>query len=1134
MTAGPTQAVRFAPLPEKYTAAPDAAERSLLERWAAERTFESVQAARQGGDSFVFWEGPPTANGRPGIHHVLSRTIKDTVCRFQTMLGKRVERKAGWDTHGLPVELEVEKALGISGKPQIEAFGVAAFNERCRASVWTYREEWEKVSERIGYWLDYEHPYVTYAPEYVDSVWYLLAKLFEVGLVYRGKRVLPFCWRCGTGLSSHELGQPGVYRNVRDKNVTVRFRLFGSALDEEDQQGLPESLLAWTTTPWTLPSNFALAVHPDVEYQAWEIPVKPRLQPVLGAEREVVWIAAALATGVLDKAGYNASAAGAPGSGAEDPARLKVQVGSCLGRDLLQRRYRPVFDTLPPFADPGAWEVDASAIHHVVAGRFVTVEDGTGIVHQAPYGADDWETARAHRMPLPEAVGREGKFVCEVGPVAQGTPFMEANKLLVKDLEERGLLFHAADDLHSYPHCWRCDTPLFYFPAPAWYIRTTALKERMLALNARVRWVPPEMGTKRFGEWLENNVDWNISRDRYWGTPLPFWTCDRCDHVLAFGSLAEVLERARRLDERGQLTAERLELGDPHKPGIDGAGLECPQCAGTLRRTPAVLDCWFDSGAMPFAQHGWPHLPGSREKVRAQFPADFICEGLDQTRGWFYTLHVLGSFVSSLEDEGLAGDEPPFRACLVNGLVLDKDGVKMSKRLGNVIDPWKAVGEHGADALRWYLLSSAAPWLPKRLDLDGILETRRRFLSTLANSFQFFREYARLDGFDPRDRAIPPLETWSEIDRWLVSRTESVAAQARACFADFDLMGAARVLETFVVDELSNWYIRRNRRRFWKGTSGPDKLAAFSALYGALRCVALCMAPLAPFLSEMLWERLEPATGSVHAQLYPTGEEARVDRVLEDAMTVVQEIVVMGRALREKAGHKVRQPLRGLHVRTSDEGALHLLEGAFASAQVLDELNIKAWGSLGADDGQLCRLTGKANFKALGKRLGPRMKAAAAAIAGLSGEQLTRLRAGAGVSVDLDGEALELEPEDVLVQVETTADFAVETDGRFVVWLDTELDQELLDEGLAREVVVRVNALRKLAGLAVEERIRLALATPEPGLRRALERHRALIAEETLARELVLDERLAAGASLASEQWDLEDAGTLSGSLQRT
>ena len=1087
-------AERFPALPEDCTRAPDAAERVILERWRAEGTFAAVQAARRDAEPFVFWEGPPTANGRPGIHHMLGRSLKDSVCRYQSMAGKRVERKAGWDTHGLPVELEVEKALGISGKPEIEQYGVAEFNAKCRESVWKYRGEWEEISQRIGYWLDYDDPYVTYDSSYVDSVWYLLARFHREGLVYRGKRVLPYCGRCGTGLSSHELGQPGVYRDVKDPSVTLRFKLKQSLLSEglsawkaEHYPEAPESMLAWTTTPWTLPSNFALAVNPTVTYAALHI---HRDEPKASEPAdEIVWMAEDLIA-TLHPLGIKRE------EDAKEGDSWYVVKHTRPGSELVGARYLPLFDKLPPFAEPGAWEPDETAIHQVLAGDFVTVEDGTGIVHQAPYGADDWEMARKHRMPLPEAVGPEGKLVCDVGPVPAGTFFKDADDPLMDDLKARGLLFKKAREDHSYPHCWRCDTPLFYFPAPAWYIRTTELKQRMLERNAQVGWIPPEVGTKRFGEWLENNIDWNISRDRYWGSPLPFWVCDGCDREEAFAGAAELEARAGGLPEDF----------DHHKPSVDGITFPCGECNGTLRRTNAVVDCWFDSGAMPYAQHGWPHLEGSRELVEDQFPASFICEALDQTRGWFYTLHVLAAFVTGLEDSGLE-QAPGYRACLVNGLVLDKQGVKMSKRLGNIVDPWELVAEHGADAVRWYMISSAAPWLAKRFDPAGVVEVRRRFFSTLANSYGFFREYARIDGFDPASPAIPPIAERPEIDRWLVSRTQSVVAAARKAFDNFDLTGATRAIEGFVVDELSNWYIRRNRRRFWKGETGADKLSAFASLHAALSQVALAMAPAAPFLSEMLWARLQPGTGSVHAQDFPVADPALVDGKLESAMELVQDVVVMGRALREKAGVKTRQPLRALHLRSSSPESLQLLESAFASQQILDELNVKQWGSLGADDGQLCRFQAKANFRTLGKRLGPRMKAAAGAIAALDASALASLRAGAQVTLDLEGGAVELEPDDVSITVESQAEFDVETDGRLVAWLDLELDEELVAEGVAREIVNRINTLRRERGLEVEDRIRLAFASQDSEVLRGLAAFSELIRGETLAVELeVLDD----------------------------
>jgi isoleucyl-tRNA synthetase len=1138
----------FAPLPENLATSPAAAEMQTLAGWRARGTFESVQRARADARSFVFWEGPPTANGRPGIHHVMARTIKDVVCRVNTMRGRRVVRKAGWDTHGLPVELEVEKRLGISGKPEIEKYGVARFNEECRKSVWTYRKEWEELSERIGYWLDYEHPYVTYEQSYVESIWYLLKRFHEKGLIYRGKRVLPYCGRCGTGLSSHELAQPGVYRDVLDPSVIVRFRV------PDSKEAEPESFLAWTTTPWTLPSNVALAVHPEHEY----VLARVALPVPKGAERgsagyELVWLAKARADAVL----------GAQGKEYEIIRTVR-------GRDLDGRTYAPVFDARVPAVDPGAWVVDPNSWsagttwpRKIVLADYVTISDGTGIVHQAPaYGVDDWGTASKYKLPVLQAVGPEGRFDCDVGGrehhVKTGTFFKDADDALMDDLKERHLLFRRARENHSYPHCWRCDTPLFYFATPAWYIRTTAYKDRMVAQNEAIGWTPADIGAGRFGEWLANNIDWNISRDRYWGTPLPFWVCQNavdseagqgvCNHTLAIGSVDELRRRA------GSLPKEF----DSHKPSIDEVRLDCETCGGkrTMQRTKSVLDCWFDSGAMPYAQYGWPHAPESRERVRDQFPADFIAEGLDQTRGWFYTLHAIGTFMTEiagatdqaggshaagvspasagaagvlpvsksatelapssgraardadLPDRDLLGRGPAYRTCVVNGLVLDKDGVKMSKRLGNVVDPWKAIEAHGADAVRWYLLASGSPWLPKRFDPNGLVETRRRFFGTLINSYKFFADYARLpDGFDPRKDRAPSVDERPEIDRWLVSRVQSLIADVRDRFEQYDLSGACRALDQFVVDELSNWYIRRNRARVWKGERA-DKLSAFATLHAALEATALLLAPIAPFLSEMLFERLSPGRGSVHAELVPEPETRWIDPELEGSMRVVERVVVMGRALRERAGLKIRQPLRAIHVRTSEAESLELLATHFARELVLGELNIRAIGSLAADDGRLCSLRAKANFKSLGPRLGARMKNAAQAIERLSAPDLARLRAGENVRLDVGGESIELTPADVQVTVHSNADFDVEADGRYIVWLETELDDELVAEGLAREAINRINGLRKESGLSVEERVLLYLEPgPDPLLERAVRTHAALIASETLSIELVFGAR---------------------------
>jgi isoleucyl-tRNA synthetase len=1095
----------FAPLADSIGASPAAAELETLRAWRDQKTFESVQRAREQAESFVFWEGPPTANGKPGIHHIFARTVKDAVCRFQTMNGKRVVRKAGWDTHGLPVELEVEKKLGISGKPQIEKFGVAEFNAECRKSVWTYRKDWEELSERIGYWLDYAHPYVTYEPEYVESVWAILAKFHQAGFVYRGKKVLPYCGRCGTGLSSHELGQPGVYRDELDPSVYVRFVV-------GESNGEKTSFLAWTTTPWTLPSNIALAVHPDLEYVTARVPLsvaKGEEKGSRGYERLIV--AKARAKTVFG----------------DDFEVLETRFGRVFAGNAGESggrgdRYKPLFDVPVPRVEPGGWKPEDAFLHSVIQADYVSADDGTGIVHQAAaYGVDDWNTAARYRLPVKQAVGPEGKFLVDVGPVKAGTFFKDADDALMEDLKQRGLLFKKARENHDYPHCWRCDTPLFYFATPAWYVRTNAHKERMIELNRQVNWVPPEMGEGRFGKWLENNIDWNISRDRYWGTPLPFWVCDRdASHERAVGSVEELKKLAGRLPEGF----------DNHKPSIDQVTFACERCGGKMQRTPAVLDAWFDSGAMPYAQYHWPFGAG-KQAVSDQFPADFIAEGQDQTRGWFYTLHAIGTLLTEIPGTDLPKG-PIYKTCVVNGLVLDKDGVKMSKRLGNVVDPWKAIEEHGADAVRWYLLASGAPWLPKRFDPTRLLEERKRFFGTLQNSYKFFADYARLpDGFDPvRDRA-PAVRERPEIDRWLVSLTQSLILDVRARLDAYDLSGACAALEEFVVDELSNWYIRRNRARFWKGT-GADKISAFATLHAALETVSLLLAPLAPFLSEMLFERLAPGKGSVHAQRLPEADAGLVDADLEGSMRVVVKVVEMGRALRERANLKIRTPLRALHVRSSDERSLELLRTPFAAEQVLAELNIKSFGSIAADDGQLCRLRAKANFRVLGKKIGGLMKAAAAAIDALDPADVGRLRTGGNVTLKLGNDSVEIGPDDVEVKVETSAQFDVETDGRLVVFLDTVLDDDLIAEGLAREAVNRINGLRKSAGLAVEERIRLRIdGGADPLLARALRVHAELIRNETLGIESVLEsEPFAAGSS---ETFDLGDGRVLRVSLVR-
>ncbi len=1081
----------FPPLPKSFTEAPDEAEREVLARWTAEQAYEAVKQKRKGCKPFVFWEGPPTANGRPGIHHVLARTIKDAVCRYRTMAGYRVERKAGWDTHGLPVELEIEKSLGISGKGQIEDFGVAAFNERCRESVWTYRQDWEELSARIGYWLDYDTPYITYDPAYVETVWNLLARFHDRGLAYRGKRVLPYCSRCGTGLSTHELGQPGVYRDIKDPSVIVRFR----AVADPDAA----SFLAWTTTPWTLPSNLALAVHSKLDYVRARVALAVQKGEAPGSRgHEVVWVAAARARAVLGD---------------------HEVLTTCKGSDLVGVAYEPLFGDAIPQVDPGVWTPEQEKLHRVYAGDHVTDAEGTGIVHQAPYGADDWELARRELLPVQLAVGEDGRFKVGVAGVAAGTFFKDADDALMDDLKQRGLLFQKARELHSYPHCWRCDTPLLYFPAPAWYLRVTAFKDAMVELNARVNWVPKDVGTGRFGRWLENLVDWNLSRDRYWGTPLPYWICESCDAEKAIHSRKELEALA---------TEPLPEAFDNHKPHVDHVLLRC-DCGGTMRRTAAVADVWFDSGAMPYAQYHWPFSEESRARTADQWPADFIAEGVDQTRGWFYTLHAIGTFLSCVDDTAETAafkKGPTYKTCVVNGLLLDKNGVKMSKRLGNIVKPNEAIGTHGADALRWYMLSSGAIWLPKRFDLDGVLEVRRRFLGTLLNSYKFFADYARLDGFVVDDPAIPQVAEREAIDRWLVSRTQTVIRDVVVSLDQYDLSGACRAIEHFVVDEVSNWYIRRNRRRFWKGDMAPNKLGAYATLHAALETAARLAAPLVPFVSDALWRALTNSNETVHGCDVPTPREDLVDEELEGAMRLALEVVVMGRALRERKGLKIKQPLRALHLRASSARDLDLLASDFAREQILDELNVKALGSLETDDGKLCTLEAKPNFKTLGKRLGKQMKAAAVSIAALGREDIVRLRSGSNVTIEVEGSAIDLEPDDVEIRVHVEGDLDVETNTSLVVYFDTELDDALRAEGVAREIVVRVNQLRKQSGLAIETRIELDCASDDALVQRAVDEHGELIGREVLANEVRMTTTMDLGTSATA--FDLGDDRTLS------
>ncbi len=1052
---------RFPAWPESGA---DELERELLAAWEAEGLFARTQEATRAGRPFVFYEGPPTANGRPGIHHVFARTVKDLVCRFRVMQGRQVTRIAGWDTHGLPVEIEVEKELRLDGKKAIEAYGVAAFNARARQSVFRYQDEWRKLSNRIGYWLDYDRPYVTCSNEYVESVWWLLRRLFDRGLLARGHRVLPYCPRCGTVLSSHELALG--YEEVRDRSIYVTFPL---------ADGSGRELIVWTTTPWTLPSNVAVAVHPELEY----VELVPAAGPLAG--RRLVLVASRVAA--LAKL-LRLSVEGE--GGAADPALPAARVAARFpGAGLVGLRYDRPLEVVPLPAD--------AVSRVVVPGDFVLAEDGSGLVHMAPaFGADDYEAGKQHGLVMVRPVAADGTFHGTSWPELEGklVTAEETNELIIRRLKELGRHLLTEQHVHSYPHCWRCKSKLIYYARDSWFVRTSAVKARMLALNAQVGWHPPEVGAGRFGEWLENNVDWALSRDRYWGTPLPVWVSDRDpSHVEVIGSYAELAAKVGR-----PLPADF----DPHKPFIDEYTWPAPG-GGTMRRVPEVIDTWFDSGAMPVAQ--W-HYPFEHEaEFRAHFPADFICEGVDQTRGWFYSLLAIAT---------AAFDAPAYRNVVVNELVLDAEGQKMSKSRGNVADPWAAVAQFGADTVRLYLLATSQVWLPRRFDAEAIAE-QGRFLNTLRQTYRFFQLYA--GDWRPGDGATAPR---SALDRWVLARLDALVAQVTDLWERYQVTEGVRVLTTFVVDDLSNWYVRLSRARFWAPDRAADP-AAVATLHECLVTVARLLAPAAPFASD--WMHRALAGTSVHLAGFPVAGTRR-DPALEGAMDAVRRLASLARAAREAGNLRVRQPLARMQVAVP--AAVRGPEFDALLPLLAAEVNVRAVEPV-ASDTDLVRLRAKANFRSLGRRFGKATPAVAARVATLPAELLRRLERGEAVTLDGTGEIL---PEDVTVEREVTSDWLVQSDGPFVAALDPALTPALREEGLARELVNRVQRMRKDAGYEYTTRIALTVDGDAEVLA-AARAHAAFIREETLARALDVGTR--AGAPDLEQQADLDGRAAVVG-----
>jgi isoleucyl-tRNA synthetase len=1020
-------------------------EAEILEFWEKNHIFEKSVESRDERRPFVFYEGPPTANGRPGIHHVLARTVKDTVCRLKTMQGYRVERKAGWDTHGLPVEIEVEKELGISTKQGIIEYGVDKFNARCRESVWRYKEEWDELTRRIGFWLDLEHPYITYENDYIESVWWILGELWKKNLLYQGYKILPYCPRCGTPLSSHEVALG--YREVSDPSVFVRMRVKG----ESDT-----SFLVWTTTPWTLISNVALALHPDIDYvkirrgDEYLILAESRLM-VLDDEFEVV-------------------------------ERFK-------GKDLASVEYEPLFQYIPP----------EKKAYYTITADFVTTDEGTGIVHIAPaFGEDDYQVGVKFDLPVLQPVDEAGRFTEEVTDFA-GLFVKEADPRIIENLKERGLLYRSETYLHSYPHCWRCDSPLLYYARRSWYIRTTEYKDRMIYHNQRIRWVPPEVGEGRFGEWLENNVDWSLSRDRFWGTPLPIWICQECGKEEFVASIADLRKRTG-----------IVEIADLHKPHIDEITFDCAECGGMMHRVPEVVDVWFDSGSMPVAQ--WHYPFENVERFEKSFPADFISEGVDQTRGWFYSLLAIAVMLF---------DKPAYKSCLSLELILDKQGQKMSKSRGNTVDPFAILDQHGADPLRWYLLTVSPPWTPTRFDPDGVVETLRKFYGTLLNTYSFFALYANVDGFRYHEDEPIAVEQRAEIDRWLLSVRNGLVEKVNRHLSRYDLTRAARSITDFVIDDVSNWYVRRCRRRFWKSELGHDKRAAYQTLYEVLETVSRLMAPMSPFIAEEVYRSLAADRNdlpeSVHLSFFPDSKEPEYrfrDAGLEEQMDVVRRIVSLGRLLRTSSRIKVRQPLGRLIVVAKSQ---RLQEAISRMAYLIEEeLNVKAIEFVD-DPSRLTRKRAEPNFKRLGPRLGKLSKAAAERIRALSQEEISRLQDEGRLTLSVDGESVEITSEEVQIAAESIEYLIVEQEGELVVALDTRITEPLRLEGLAREFVNRVQRMRKEAGYDVVDRIKIYYHTSET-LDKAIQQLADYIKTEALAERISRN----SGRGEFSQEWEID------------
>ena len=1017
-------------------------EEEILQWWKEESIFEKSIAMRKDAPPFSFYEGPPTANGRPGIHHVMSRSIKDIFCRYKTLKGFRVERKGGWDTHGLPVEIEVEKALGLEGRHQVESYGIEKYNAACRESVLKYKDVWDTLTERMGYWVDLENPYITFKNEYIESVWWLLKQIHDKGLLYKGYKIQWYSPGSGTVLSSHEVSLG--YKEVQDPSVYVRFKVEGDT---------DTYFLAWTTTPWTLISNTALAVGGQIEY------VRMRQTDEEKPAEDLI-----VARALVHKL-----------------SETYTEVESFKGKTLIGKTYEPLFDYfMEEGKEGGAWRV--------VGADFVSTDDGTGIVHLAPaFGADDYAIGQKESLPLFNPVSSDGHFT-EEAPIVEGMWFKDADKVISRNLRERGLLFRHETYLHNYPHDWRKGTPLMSYPVESWFIRTTAIKDRLVALNDQINWQPETIGTGRFGEWLRNNVDWALSRNRYWGTPLPIWQSDApgSAYIEIIGSIAELREKCG-----GQIPPDD-EL-DLHRPFVDAFTWPAPD-GGTMRRVPDLIDVWFDSGAMPFAQ--WHYPFENKEKFEQNFPADFIAEGVDQTRGWFYTLHAIAALVM---------DDKAYKNVVVNGLLLDDKGEKMSKSKGNIVEPFAFISENGADAVRWYMMSNTPPWENLKFSERGLTDIFRKFFGTLQNVYAFFSTYANIDGFHNGEETLP-LTARTELDRWVISRLHSTIKAVDAAYDAYHPTRAARALEAFV-EELSNWYIRRSRPRFWSSKnddaedrSDVSKLAAYQTVFECLMAVSKMMSPIAPFMSEWLYRSLsepnpEPYQQSVHLSDFPGYDPAAVDLGLEEEMQLARTISSIALSLRNQESINVRQPLPRVLVVTGIGVNQDTVERVAPIIQ--EEVNVKAIEYISVAS-EVVKRSAKPNFKRLGKKLGPLMKAANPIIRNLDEAQINAYEKDGYLDLELEGQQVRFEQDELEIQSEGIEGWLVDQVDGVTVALDPAISDELLTEGLARESVNRIQNLRKAANFDVTDRIKIQYNASER-LAHAIADQTMWIRNETLA-----------------------------------